>query len=161
MESAESELSIRTSGAIEKAEAWRGLTGARADRFGNDDLAAQRLVEVMGDASAAPHLVLVEVEGARAQDRVEREPVRRREDMRVDDIRAAGRAGAGDGRQQPSMVLRDDGQFDRAARLVEGDGDDERRTILGKLLQQFGVAQFVGEVHLQPIGLDNGDWRRL
>src|ERR1700689_638731 len=57
--------------------------------------APQRLFDRTSHAPAASQLVLVAVEGARNEDRVERETVGRREYMGVDDIAARPRAGAG------------------------------------------------------------------
>src|SRR5271155_2602365 len=78
-------------------------TALGGDDFADFDLAAQRLFDRAGHAPAASQLVLVTVEGARNEDRVERETVGRRENMGVDDIAARPRAGAGDDREEPGM----------------------------------------------------------
>ena len=64
---------------------------------------------LVGDALAAAQFVLVALEGARDEDRVEGEAVGRGEDLRVDDIGAGRGAGAGDAAEQPRVVGRDDG----------------------------------------------------
>ena len=63
------------------------------------DLATQSPLDVRGDPLTAPQFVVVSLEGARNEDRVEREAVGRREDLRVDDV-AAGR-----GAQAPAMPV--------------------------------------------------------
>src|SRR3984957_20858335 len=66
-------------------------------------VAVQRALDRIGDADGAPSLVVVELELARHRYGVEREPVGGGEDLRVDDVGAGGRAGAGDDREQPGM----------------------------------------------------------
>ena len=89
--------------------------------------AGERLLDQVADLAGAALLVGVVVELAADRDRVERLAVGGREDLRVDDIGAGDGAGAGDERQEPRMVGREDGDLgDR----LEGPGPDrggERR----------------------------------
>ena len=100
--------------------------GALRHHVGQPQLAAQRALDRIGDAHRAARLVLVVLELARHRDGVEREPVGRGEDLRVDDVGAGRRAGAGDDRQQPRMVGREHGQLGDAARGVEADAGRDR-----------------------------------
>ena len=77
---------------------------SRRRHFGQSDLAAQGLLNVGGDALASPQLVLVALESARNENRVERKAVGRGEDLGVDDVAARRRAGAGDAGEKPRMV---------------------------------------------------------
>ena len=72
---------------------------------GSQALARQHVLDQPADALGAPPLVLVAVELAADQDGVERAAVGGGEDLRVDDVAAGRRAGAGDDRQQARMVL--------------------------------------------------------
>ena len=79
----------------------------------------------LGDPLGPAQLVLVPVEGAGEDDGVERHAVRRGEDLRVDDVAARRRAGAGDDGEQARMVGRQDGELRHAAERVglEAGGD--------------------------------------
>ena len=58
----------------------------------------------MGDAACTPDLVLVEIELAREEEGVEREPVAGRRDVRPRDVGAGGGAGSGE-EQQGALVI--------------------------------------------------------
>ena len=61
--------------------------------------------------SSPAHLVGIEVEGARQEDGVERQPVGGREDLGVHDVAAGGRAGARHDGEEARMV----GRHERSA----------------------------------------------
>ena len=84
-------LLIVTSGATAKALARASGGALGGDHLAEANLAAQRLFDAGGDAIGATQFVVVEFEGAREQDRVEREAVGRGEYLRVDDIGARAR----------------------------------------------------------------------
>ena len=77
-------------------------------------------------ALGAAQLVLVALEGAGDEDRVERAAVDGGEDLRVDDVGAGRRAGAGDDREQARMVRREHGELGHAAEGVGRDLGRER-----------------------------------
>ena len=72
----------------------------------------------VGDALAAPHLVLVVVEGAADNDRVERPSVGGGENLRVDDVGVARRARAGDDGENPRMVGGEHGELGRPSKAI-------------------------------------------
>ena len=143
---------MEISGSIAKALS-RPFGGARlAHRVGQPDLAAQRLLDQFADARGAARLVLVAVEFARDRDGVEREAVGGGVDLRVDDVGAGQRAGAGDDRQQPRMIRREDRQFGDAARRVETDAGG--KPLIGRLggAHETRMGDLVRQIDLEPIG---------
>ena len=141
-----------TSGSSAKALS-RAFAAPRArDDFGQPDLAAQRLLDGVGDAARRGAPRPRPFEFARHRDGVEREPVGRGVDLRVDDVGARHRAGAGDDRQQPRMVGREHRQLGHAARRVEADRGRERLALLRLSRRKRACATLCGEIDLQPIG---------
>ena len=103
----DSALSMTTSGGdVEGLRAARCGGPLAVDEIGDPDLALERPLDGGGDALGPAQLVLVAVEGAREEDGVERHAVGGGEDLRVDDVAARRRAGAGDDGEQPRMVGR-------------------------------------------------------
>ena len=107
----------------------------------------------LADARGAARLVLVAIEFARDRDGVERAAVGGGVDLRVDDVGAGRRAGAGDDRQQPGMVGRQDGQLGHAARLVEADIDRERCGRPVRLARRKRAwRDLARQIDLEPVG---------
>src|SRR5262249_52296844 len=98
----------------------------------------------VADPRSAACFVFVAFEFARYRDGVKREPVRRGVDLGVNDVGAGERAGAGDDRQQPRMIRRDDRARGDAAPAVEAESSGE---IVAGLLaggNETGVRELVG-----------------
>ena len=107
----------------------------------------------------AAFLVLVAVEFARQRNGVERAAVGGGVDLRVDDVGAGHRAGAGDDRQQPGMIGREHGELGHRALGVESD-----RRWRGALpassaaRTKLRVLDLVRQIDLEPIGrIELGD----
>src|SRR5581483_10131194 len=81
------------------------LLRTAGDDFGQAHFAFQRLFYALGDSCGAAFLVLVVVEFARDRNRIEREPVGRGENLRVDDVAAGDGASPRNRREEPRMVL--------------------------------------------------------
>ena len=103
---------------------------------------------MLGDALAAPLLVDVVVEGAADDDRVERAAVGGGEDLRIDDVGVACRAGAGDDGEEPRMVRREHGQLGRRLERHRPDLEGEAQLVR------------VGVAHEAPHGEPAGPRRR-
>ena len=123
-----------------------------ASAFVEPDASLQRLLDQRGDALAAPHLVLVGVEGAADDDGIERAAVGGGEDLRVDDVGVAGRAGAGDDGEEARMVGREHGQLGRALECHRPDLEGELQASAVGAAHELGVAHLPLLVDAQPIG---------
>ena len=147
----DSALSTSTSGATVKAPSRPRLLAPLRHQRAEPDLALEQLLDGLGDAPRAAQLVLVLLELARQQERVEREAVARGRDVRARDVGAGGRAGAGKQRQQARMVGREQRQL----------GDGRERVgceVAGELLagasaraDQLGVLHRLARVGPEPV----------
>ena len=126
--------------------------GAARHHFGQPQFAFQHLLDHLADPRRAPALVLVAVVFPRDRDGVERAAVGGGVDLRVDDVGAGRGAGAGDDRQQPGMVGREDRQFGDAARLVEADIDRELVAGLFAGAHEARMADLARQFDLEPVG---------
>ena len=95
---------------------------------------------------------VVELELARHRDGVERAPVGGGEDLRIDDVGAGDRAGAGDDGQQPGMIRRHHGELGHAARGRERDRGGERLSGLRGRTQEARMRDLLRQIDLEPIG---------
>ena len=129
------------------------LLAAGLDRIAQAHLPAQRLFDGLRHPISAAQLILVLLEGAADEDRVQGQPVRGGEDLGVHDIGARRRASARDDRQEAGMVGGYDRQFRHAAKGVGGELGHERFEFDIHDPQQFGVGDLVLQIRLQPIGL--------
>ena len=124
---------------------------ALGDGLAQPQGAAQRLLHRLGDAFGAAQFVGVFWEGARHRDDVEREAVGGGEDLRVDDVGARRRAGAGEQRQEARMV---DGQHRDLGDAAIGVGRHlrfERAHLHFREAQESGVLHLAREIDLEPV----------
>ena len=120
--------------------------GALGDHLRQPALARQHVLDQLADALGAAPLVLVAVELAADQDRVERLAVGGGEDLRVDDVAAGRGAGAGDHRQQARMVGRQHGDLgDRLEACVLHHGGEPLACASSASRMNLGMAQLVVE----------------
>ena len=141
-----------TSGSIAKARRRSSRVSFSGVISASRTSPRERLFDVGGDPLSAPQFVLLALEGARDEDRVEREAVGRGEDLSVDDIAAGCGAGAGDAGQEPRVVGRDHGDRGHAAETVGRHFGRERAHVGGHRVQELGVGDLPRRLHLQPIG---------
>ena len=148
----DSSLSSRTCGSMLKASRRRLFCRLPASAVVEPDAALEGLLDKRGDTLAAPHLVVVVVEGAADHHRIECAPVGGGEYLRVDDVGVARGAGAGNDREHARMVGREHGQL---GRRLEGHGPDvegELQPCLVGIAHELGVAHLPFLVDPQPVG---------
>ena len=145
-------LSMMTRGSTVKA-LMRCLRPVGAgDRLLEPEFAAQRLANDVGDALGPAALVLLGLELALDQNRVERHAVGGGEDLGARDVGAGRRTGAGDERQQARMIRRIDGEFgDGGEGIGFNRGDD--RSWARPWRSAHAWLQLLLGGHAQPVGI--------
>ncbi len=120
---------------------------ARAHRHGvgQHDFALERLHHVAGDAVGAAEFVRILIKGAGDEDGVERLAIRGGENLRRDDVRPRGGAGACEDGEQARVIDRKDGEFGHAVEGIGRGGGDETFALL------VGAGKVAGMLFL-PLG---------
>src|SRR5581483_12487286 len=118
----------------------------------NTQQAGQRLLDQLADFPGPALLVGIVLELAADGDGVEGLAVDGRIDLRVDDVAAGNRAGAGDDRQKPGMVRRKYGDFGDALETARADGRGEPATFALGAPDEAGVGDLARKIDAQPIG---------
>src|SRR4029079_19798985 len=101
--------------------------------------------------AGAALLVLVAIEFARDRNRVEREPVGGRDNLRVDDVAAGDSASARDVRQEPRVILCEYGELGDAARGVDPRDGRELLTGFFRFGDEARIRNLAYEIDLQPV----------